>query len=109
MKRIFIILTVLLSVGLIMGCGDKKEEAAAEKPTETVMVKDVVCGMEVDSSKTTITADYEGKKYYFCAEECKEKFLEKPAEYAMAAAIDHEHGEGAEHSQEQDEDQEHKH
>jgi YHS domain-containing protein len=109
MRNLFIIFTVLLSVGLIMGCGEKKEEAATEKPAEVKMVKDVVCGMDVDPSKTTITAEYDGKTYYFCAEECKEKFLEKPAEYAMAAEHDHEHGEGTDQTQEQKEGEEHKH
>jgi Cu+-exporting ATPase len=109
MRKLFIILTALLAAGLIMGCGDKKEEAAAEKPAEVKMVKDVVCGMDVDPSKTTITTEYEGKKYYFCAEECKEKFLEKPAEYAMIAEHGHTHDEGADHTHDHKEGEEHKH
>ena len=29
---------------------------------------DPVCGMQVDPCKTELTADYEDKRFYFCAE-----------------------------------------
>lgn len=101
MQKISILIVLVLALGLIYSCGEKKEEAAVEKPAETKMVKDVVCGMDVDPTKTTITAEYEGKTYYFCAEECKVKFEANPTQYTMASkeehGHEHEHGEGQEH------------
>lgn len=41
--------------------------------------KDPVCGMTVDS-KTALHTTHEGKQYYFCSEDCKNKFTAKPEE-----------------------------
>ncbi len=38
------------------------------------MAIDPICGMEVDE-KTALSAEYEGKKYYFCSPGCRDKFL----------------------------------
>ncbi len=38
------------------------------------MVKDPVCTMEVDESKTEFSTTYKNKTYYFCSQSCKEKF-----------------------------------
>ncbi len=38
---------------------------------------DPVCGMKVSSS-TAIFAERDGKKYYFCGEGCRKKFLANP-------------------------------
>jgi YHS domain-containing protein len=99
MRKLSVLIILVLALGLIYGCGEKKEEAAADKPVETKMVKDVVCNMDVDPSKSTVTAEYEGKKYYFCAEDCKVKFEANPAQYVMASEgeHDHDHSEGADH------------
>ncbi len=35
------------------------------------MVKDPVCGMDVDSSKTQFKTIYKGEIYYFCSRACK--------------------------------------
>ena len=45
------------------------------------MVKDVVCGMEVDEKKIQFKSEYEGKTYYFCSEMCKTNFEKDPAKY----------------------------
>jgi len=42
------------------------------------MVKDVVCGMEVDE-KTSFKSEYEGKTYYFCSAMCMTNFEKDPA------------------------------
>jgi multidrug efflux pump subunit AcrA (membrane-fusion protein)/YHS domain-containing protein len=45
---------------------------------------DVVCGMDVDPKKATSagrTAVHEGETYYFCSDECKQKFAKEPAKY----------------------------
>ena len=43
--------------------------------------KDPVCGMKVKKAEAAAESEYEGKKYYFCAEACKEKFDKEPKKY----------------------------
>jgi len=33
-----------------------------------------------------VTANYRGKTYYFCGDDCKEEFLETPEEFIEAAS-----------------------
>lgn len=46
-------------------------------------VKDPVCGATIDP-KTSLTEQEDGKDYYFCSEECRQKFAENPSEYTSA-------------------------
>ena len=39
------------------------------------LVRDVVCGMEVDPTLTSFTARREGREYHFCSLKCQEQFL----------------------------------
>ncbi len=50
------------------------------------MVKDPVCGMEVDTSLAPAQTTYEGQAYYFCSEECRRIFEENPKECLKQAA-----------------------
>lgn len=43
--------------------------------------KDLVCGMSVKKDKAPAVSEYKGKKYYFCAVACKEKFDKEPEKY----------------------------
>jgi len=43
--------------------------------------KDPVCGMSVKKDKAIAISEYKGKKYYFCAVSCKEKFDKEPEKY----------------------------
>lgn len=45
------------------------------------MAKDLVCGMEVKEEEAAGFSLYKDKKYYFCSQNCKEKFDENPEEY----------------------------
>lgn len=38
------------------------------------MVKDPVCGMNVDEKTAKLKSDFTGKTYYFCAPSCKATF-----------------------------------
>ena len=38
------------------------------------MVKDPVCGMEVDEKKSKFISSKDGKKYYFCSKDCLDNF-----------------------------------
>lgn len=57
---------------------------AQQKGDETT--KDPICGMNVRIAGAKITAEFQGKTYYFCSEGCKEEFLKDPAKHAAPAA-----------------------
>ncbi len=57
------------------------------------MVKDLVCGCEIDEKLAVAQSEHMGKAYYFCAPNCKKAFDEDPAKYIEGG----EHG-MAEHS-----------
>jgi len=42
------------------------------------MVRDPVCLMELDPRDAKAVAEYKGRSYYFCSEQCKEKFMARP-------------------------------
>ena len=45
------------------------------------MAIDPVCKMGVEESKAAATSEYKGKKYYFCAVDCKKAFDQNPEKY----------------------------
>lgn len=45
------------------------------------MQQDPVCKMQVDPQKSNERSEYQGQTYYFCSNECKEKFDANPAQY----------------------------
>ena len=45
------------------------------------MVKDPVCGMNVDELKTQYSSEVNGKKVFFCREACKQEFDQNPKKY----------------------------
>jgi YHS domain-containing protein len=57
---------------------------AQQKGDETA--KDPICGMSVKIADAKLTAEYQGKTFYFCSEGCKKEFLKDPAKYAAPAA-----------------------
>jgi len=50
------------------------------------MVKDPVCGMNINAAAAAGSSEYEGVTYYFCAEACKTAFDAEPSKYVGAAA-----------------------
>lgn len=49
------------------------------------LLTDPVCDMEVDRSKARAagwTTEYAGHTYYFCSDDCKEKFAKEPSRYS---------------------------
>ena len=44
--------------------------------------RDPVCGMDVDEKNAADTSRFDGKKYYFCSKDCKDKFDLQPERYA---------------------------
>jgi len=48
----------------------------ASKRTSGIMVKDEICNTYLPK-ENAIRQVYEGKEYYFCSSECRQKFLEQ--------------------------------
>jgi len=42
------------------------------------VIKDPICGMTVDEA-TALHAERDGKTFYFCSDQCRQKFLSMPA------------------------------
>jgi YHS domain-containing protein len=45
------------------------------------MKKDPVCGMQVDEKKAAAASTYNGERYAFCSQDCKERFDRNPDRY----------------------------
>lgn len=54
------------------------------------MVKDPVCGMDIDPEAAAGKSEYMGKIYYFCSMGCKKAFDKEPEKYVSQ---EHSHGE----------------
>src|SRR4051812_33711052 len=52
----------------------------------TVMEKDPVCGMSVDSTKSKPTHQYGGSLYFFCGERCRGRFAADPDAFLSPVA-----------------------
>lgn len=53
------------------------------------MVKDPVCGMEIDPKTAAQKSTYQGQTYYFCSPGCKAAFDKEPQKYAQKAEGGH--------------------
>src|SRR5271154_3789217 len=51
---------------------------------DTQLVKDPVCGMDVDPRDDRHRAEVGGSTYYFCSNGCKIKFVANPSSYIAA-------------------------
>ncbi len=49
------------------------------------MVKDPVCGMDIDEKKVKARSEYHGQVYYFCTANCKRWFDKYPDRYLPQA------------------------
>lgn len=45
------------------------------------IVKDPVCGMDVDTETSKLSLEYEGTTYWFCGKGCLLEFKDDPATY----------------------------
>jgi len=45
------------------------------------MAIDPVCGMRINRAHAAVSVEYAGKSYYFCVDDCRQKFLQEPARY----------------------------
>lgn len=49
----------------------------ARNPASVIM-RDPVCGVELDEPRTFTQAEHDGQIYYFCSMECRKKFETDP-------------------------------
>jgi xanthine dehydrogenase accessory factor len=52
---------------------------------ESALASDPICNMVVAAVDSSIHADHDGSRWYFCCLGCKEKFLSDPAKFAGVA------------------------
>jgi YHS domain-containing protein len=52
-------------------------------PTVSIAI-DPVCGMEVDTSTSLLSFDYDGETYWFCGKGCLLEFREDPERFLDA-------------------------
>jgi CBS-domain-containing membrane protein len=52
------------------------------------MATDPVCGMRISTSGAAATELFGGEKYYFCSEDCRKQFCQRPEAYAAPPSID---------------------
>jgi YHS domain-containing protein len=52
-----------------------------EQYQQSSMVVDPVCGMRINRADAEATVDYSGRTYYFCVDQCRQKFLSSPDRY----------------------------
>ena len=58
------------------------ESTVSEEVVLEKLVKDPVCGMEIDPAKAAGSSEIEGQTHYFCNLNCKESFDAEPEKYA---------------------------
>jgi Cu+-exporting ATPase len=54
--------------------------------SSTTVVKDPVCGMDVETASAAGHTEHAGPTYYFCGSNCKEMFDHNPAQYLGKSA-----------------------
>ena len=81
--RFFVLITGLWLLRRILGrvFTPSKQSGAKDRKVATpnIMVKDPVCGMYMDS-RLAVRLEDSDAQCYFCSEECKNKYLNRPEE-----------------------------
>ena len=83
-------LTLLLAL-FLTGCAstpDEPQKLAANQDTCWVCVheNDLAC-IKIDVDDQTPTAQYSGKTYHFCSDDCKKEFVANPTKFLPKAAL----------------------
>ena len=60
----------------------------------TTIVKDPVCGMEIETASAAGHTEFNGQTHYFCGSKCKGKFDVNPAQYLGKPAAGPKSGHG---------------
>src|SRR5438876_8452420 len=65
----------------------RSENWVHPKKRVEIMVKDPVCGMDVDERTTRHLTKYNGRTYYVCSSGCKAKFEADPGRYLSQTGV----------------------
>lgn len=84
---VFLLTMIILmpTVPSLLRARVSQETSEAGIPEELVageLVKDPVCGMEIDPASAAGSSKYERQTHYFCNLKCKESFDAEPEKYA---------------------------
>jgi xanthine dehydrogenase accessory factor len=60
------------------------EKAPALAPENRIEARDPICGMTVDTARARHSADFAGRRFFFCCAGCKQAFDQQPEKYAVA-------------------------
>jgi Cu+-exporting ATPase len=60
----------------------------------TTVVKDPVCGMDIEMATAAGRTEYKGQTHHFCGLKCKEKFDLQPEQYVGKSAVTPKSGHG---------------
>jgi YHS domain-containing protein len=60
--------------------------AAPTSQPSNVSATDPVCGMAVDQTTSTLTAQYQGQTYHFCSLACQKEFEDDPSQFLATDA-----------------------
>jgi YHS domain-containing protein len=74
-------------LALFLGAGKRPDRRNTPNSAKNYMVKDPVCGMYMDS-RLAVRLERGKEPTYFCSEECKNKFLDKPSEEKSSSDAD---------------------
>ena len=81
-----IAVSILAEMIQVNRMGKEKPKSQVPLPViATKEAKDPICGMMVDVSKSQHKSECQGITFYFCCAGCKQKFDQRPEEYALAA------------------------
>ena len=69
-------------------CSGHPHDHQGPAPDGSTLVRDPVCGMEVDSASTAHRHDLGDTTYFFCSAGCREKFAADPYRYLNPAGTD---------------------
>jgi len=67
--------------------GERTIAEVAVKPAKEAQMataKDPVCGMEIDMETAAAKVSHQGQTYYFCSNDCRDKFRRDPGKYTGA-------------------------
>ena len=82
-KLTLILSSLLLTIAVVMiGCTKSAPTApAAHDTNSTAAVEQTICPITGNPINKSVFVEYQGKKVYFCCEQCKANFQKNPEKY----------------------------
>jgi uncharacterized protein len=73
------------ALGYILGLSKRNQAKKTPSSFPNQMVKDPVCGMYMDP-RLAFRLENKSEEFYFCSEECKQKYLSNPSGSGVAGS-----------------------